>query len=330
MHVDKDQTFPNSMSVPSRASFVVRATSKEDVTEAVVLAKKEGLPLWPLGDGTNILPGDPLKAVVLILDIKGMEEKDGALQIAAGEKWDDAVEFAANKNLSGIEALSAIPGKAGAAPIQNIGAYGAEVADTLVSVEAYDREEEKFVVLNKAECQFGYRDSLFKQNKGKFIVTAIQLQLSKDPPKVPKYKDVENYFSERHNPSPTLRQIREAIIEIRKNKLPDPKTTPNCGSFFKNPFVDKNVAEKLKLQFPEMPVFPASNKIKLSAGFLIEQAGFKGQKIGKIEVYKHNALVLTNPERADFSDLLLAKETIQKSVLAKFGIMLEPEVNIIQ
>jgi len=330
MIVDKDSAFPNSMSLPSHASFVVYAKSKEDVAEAVALAKREQLPILAMGDGTNLLPSTLTKAVVLILDNRGIKEEDNILTVQAGEKWDDVVKFAVERGLSGIEALSSIPGKAGAAPIQNIGAYGAEIGDTIEYVEVYDKEKEKFVLLDKEDCEFGYRDSLFKKNKSRFIVVAITLKLSKEPPKIPDYKDVKKYFKDRANTSPSLQEIREAIIEIRKNKLPDPSVVPNCGSFFKNPFVTLEKAKALQTEFPTLSVFPSGERVKIPAGFLIEQAGFKGQKIGNVEIYKNNALVITNPHGATFADIIEAKDTIQQSVLSKFGILLEPEVNIIE
>ncbi|MEK7642722.1 MAG: UDP-N-acetylmuramate dehydrogenase [Patescibacteria group bacterium] len=329
MTVDKDASFPNSMSVATEASFVVHLKTKEDILEIAALARQESLPLIPLGDGTNILPTAKLEAVVAVLGLKGIELDGDILKAQAGENWDQVVAFAVKNNLGGIEALSAIPGKIGAAPIQNIGAYGSDVSNVLEYVEAYDRKKEEFITLSKKECQFEYRDSLFKQNKDRFIVTSIQLKLSRETPKIPDYKDVKNYFAKRNITTPTLLEIREAIIEIRKNKLPDPKVVPNCGSFFKNPFVKKEVVKKLKKIFPNMPTFEQESKMKVPAGFLIEQAGFKGKKIGKIEIYKNNALVLTNPNHASFSDIMKAKDTIQKSVFQKFCIMLEPEVNII-
>ena len=330
MIVDKESTFPNGMALSSKASFVVKIESKKDIIEVSSFAKKEGLPLLALGEGTNIAPNNYFRGVVAILNSKGVEKNKEKLKIQAGERWDDIVRFAVEKDLAGIEALSAIPGKAGAAPIQNIGAYGSEICNTLESLEAYDREKDEFVILSKKDCEFSYRDSLFKKNKDRFIIASITINLSKKILKIPEYRDVQNYFNERRNISPSLKEIREAIIEIRKNKLPDPSIIPNCGSFFKNPFVSKNLATKIKGDFSAIPIFEQNGKIKIPAGFLIDSLGFKGKKLGKIEVYKNNALVLTNPNRASFNDLILAKETIQKEVFTKFGIMLEPEVNIIQ
>lgn len=331
MIVDKEALVPNALSIPSRASFVVCVKSDEEIVEANSFAKKEGLPLIPLGDGTNIVPNDYVKAVVAVLDTKGIEfDRDSNhIKIQAGENWDDIVKLAVENNLSGLETLSAIPGRAGAAPIQNIGAYGAEVSEFLEKVEVYDKENKGFRFLNKKECQFGYRDSLFKKYPERFIITSVSLKLSQDKPKIPDYKDAKNYFNERNNPSPNLREIREAIIEIRKNKLPDPRIIPNVGSYFTNPIVEPEFALTLKNKFPEMPTFPFHNKTKIPAGWLIEQFNLKGAKIGKVETYKNNALVLTNPNKVSFNEIQYAENFIKKEVFTKFGILLEREPRII-
>ena len=330
MLVEKDAIIPNSLSVPSRASFVLHIQSKEQILEACDFAEEEGLPLIPLGDGTNIVPNNYMRGVVAILDTKGLKlDENGYLKVEAGENWDNTVLFSIQNDFTGLEALSAIPGKAGAAPIQNIGAYGSEIADCLQKVEVYDRDKKEFVFLNKTECGFGYRDSVFKKHPEKFIVVSLILKLSKEDPKIPDYKDVKNYFNEKGNVCPTLQEIRDLIISIRKTKLPDPNLIPNAGSFFKNPVATKELAGKIREQFPDLISFPFKNKIKLSAGWLIGQTGFKGGKIGKIEIYKNNALVLTNPNKVGFKEIEFAENFIKKEVFAKFGINLEREPRII-
>lgn len=330
MIVDKNALVPNSFALESMASFVAEIKSDRDVKEIFSFSKEEGLPLLALGDGTNIAPKPFLENIVAIFNTKGIERVGAKLRIAAGVNWDEAVDFSVKVGLSGIEPLSGIPGKCGGAPIQNIGAYGREVSDALENVEIFDTKSEEFKIISKKDCEFGYRDSLFKREKGRFLITHINLNLKKEKPKIPEYKDVKNYFEEKGNVSPSLTEIRNAILEIRQTKLPDPKKVPNCGSFFKNPFVSKTEAEKLKATFPNMPTFESGNLIKIPAGFLIDSLGFKGQKIGKIEVYKNNALVLTNPNQAKFDDLVYAKNKIQETVLKMFGIILEPEVNIFE
>jgi len=329
MIVDKESIVPNSLAVPSMASFVARTRSKAEVVEADNFANKEGLPLIVIGEGTNIVPHDYVKAVVATLDFNGITKAGAQFKIMAGEKWDDAVKISVENNLSGIESLSGIPGKAGAAPIQNIGAYGSEISDCLENVEVYDRTKKEFIILNKKECQFRYRDSLFKKYPENFIIISVNLKLSKEKPKMPKYKDVEEYFNKKNNSTPNLKGIREAIIEIRKNKLPDPNIIPNAGSYFTNPLLGKKEALYIKNKFPEILLFPLENKTKIPAGWLIEKTGLKGAKIGKIEISPGNALVLANPNRAGFEEIMYAENFIIKKVFQKFGITLEREPRII-
>lgn len=329
MYVESEALIPNSFALKSKAQFLLQIKTKADVLDADHLAKEKMLPLLILGSGTNVILPEYVEAVVALTKTKGLKTKDLQIEVQAGEEWDRVVGFAVENNLSGLEALSSIPGKAGSAPIQNIGAYGTEIGDTLVSVEAYDTSKKDFVVIRKKDCGFSYRDSLFKRNPNRFIITSLILELSKESPSIPNYKDVQSYFAKRENPKPKLKEIREAIIEIRQNKLPDYHQIPNCGSFFKNPIVETKLAQKIKLEFPDLPTYPASDKVKLPAGYLIEKAGLKGVNIDNIVVYERNALVLTNPFGASFANLLSAKNKIQKIIFQKFGVTLEPEVNII-
>lgn len=330
IRVDKDGVFPNSFKLTSRASFVAQIKSKGELVEAFNFAKKEGLPLLPVGEGTNITPKPYVKALAALLSIPGLELNSDFFSVSAGEHWDNVVALAVKSGLSGIEALSAIPGKAGASPVQNIGAYGTEMKDVVETVEIFDTKTRDFKILRNKDCKFEYRDSLFKRNPGRFIITNVTLKLSRETPKIPDYKDVKKYFSEKAILAPSLQEIRKAIIEIRSNKLPDPNTIPNCGSFFKNPIVSKEIAEKIKKEFPNLQIFEKDGMFKIPAGFLIDSLGFKGKRIGNIEIYKNNALVLTNPYRASFSDLLFAKSEIEKAVFQRYSIELEPEVNIVE
>lgn len=308
MIIKKETTIPNSLSVPSIASFLVRVNSIKEMREADDFSTKIGLPLLVIGEGTNIVLHDYIKAVVVILDFKGIESNDNCLEIQAGEKWDNVAKFAVDNGLAGIETLSAIPGKVGAAPVQNIGAYGSEVSDYLENVEVYDRTKKEFAILNKKECQFEYRNSLFKKYPENFIVVSITLKLSRQKPEIPEYKDIKNYFNERKNDSPTLKEVRKAIIETRKRKLPDSNIIPNAGSYFINPILEGK---------------------KISAGRLIEEVGLKGAKIGKIEISPNNALILTNPNKAGFEEIIKAENFIKEKVFQKFGILLEREPRII-
>lgn len=345
-----DITNLSSMRLKAYGKCITPLKSKEDVLEFVQKTKENKDKHLIVGGGTNMVFGENTDELVIgKVEIMGKKitkeaEKEIEIEVGAGESWDEFVEFCVDAGYAGIEALSAIPGTVGASPVQNIGAYGQEVKDTILSVTAYSLETNDFVDFSNQECEFSYRNSFFKKNPNKFIISSVtfKLQLLSDLSrrsfakedrinivKIPDYKDVKKYFEDRENAFPTLKEIREAIIEIRKNKLPDPKIIPNCGSFFKNPFVSEEVVNKIKVGFPSLPTFQEENLFKIPAGFLIDSLGFKGQKLGNITVYKNNALVLTNPERASFQDLLDAKELIQKSVFDRFGIMLEPEVNII-
>lgn len=335
-----DITNLSSMRLKAYGKYITPLKSKADILEFVQRAKENKEKHLVVGGGTNMVFGENTKELAVgKVEIMGRNiiketEKEIEIEVGAGEMWDEFVEFCVDAGYAGIEALSAIPGTVGASPVQNIGAYGQEVKDTILSVTAYSLETNNFVNFSNQECEFSYRNSFFKKNPNKFIISNVTFKLQllsgrRNVVKIPDYKDVKKYFEDRENDSPTLKEIREAIIEIRKNKLPDPRIIPNCGSFFKNPFVSEEVVGKIKEEFPNLPTFPEQDLVKVPAGFLIDSLGFKGQKLGNITVYKNNALVLTNPECASFQDLLDAKELIQKSVFDRFGIMLEPEVNII-
>ncbi len=239
--------------------------------------------------------------------------------------------FAVSKDLSGIEALSAIPGTAGATPIQNVGAYGADVSGVLVSLRAYDTKENKFVVFSNEDCRFGYRDSMFKhEGKGRYIISEITICLSKELPNVPQYPGVAEYLAKNNIRAASLLDIRKAIISIRANKLPDPKEIASVGSFFKNAFVPKEQAEKLKAEFPTLAVFPVNEKIsKVGAGSLIDTLGMKGKRFGSLSVYKGNALVLVNEGGATRAELTELVSKIIKDVQEKFGIALETEPELL-
>jgi UDP-N-acetylmuramate dehydrogenase len=307
MLVDKESAILNSISISAIASFVAKIESKTEIAEIDHFSKKEKLPLIILGEGTNIIPREYVKAVIAHIDFKGINAKDVYLQAQAGEKWDDVVKFSVEHNLSGLEALSGIPGTCGAAPVQNIGSYGTEISNCLESVEVYDRKNKSFAILNNNECNFGYRNSLFKNFPERFVIVSINLKLSKEKPEMSKYKDMVEYFLEK-NDVPNPKEIREAILNIRKNKLPAPAVTPNAGSYFLNPIVKGE---------------------KISAGKLIEGAGLRGAKIGPIQISSNNALILTNPNRAGFKEIAYAENFIIQKVFQKFGITLEREPRII-
>lgn len=315
--------------------------SKDDLNYFYAIAEKKleykNLPIFILGGGSNIVFSDGvLDVLALKVEIKGFEiinEEDNYvdIKIGAGENWDYIVNKTVEMGLQGFEALSAIPGTIGATPVQNVGAYGVEVKDVILEVEVFDTTDNKIKYLSSIDCKFGYRDSIFKNEmKGKYIIISVIYRLSKNAPIIPKYPDVLKYFEEREIENPTLMQIRDAIIFIRKNKLPNPSEIPNVGSFFKNPIVLNEIAERIKVEYPNAKFFIIDdNYKKISAGWLIENAGLKGKSFGNVSVYNKNALVLVNNGSATKYDLLKARDEIMSIVNEKFGIILEQEPEII-
>ena len=290
-----------------------------------------------LGGGSNILLLKPNTDPVILIDIKGIEilkEEDAyaLVKFGAGEIWHDAVLWAIENNLGGIENLSLIPGKCGAAPMQNIGAYGVEIKDVLHSVTAYDTESNSELVFHNEECGFGYRTSNFKTIwKGRMVITSIILKLTKDGYHVlnDSYGAVTNHLKENRITQPSIVDLGEVISDIRRQKLPDPKVLGNSGSFFKNPIVSKEKANQLLVSYAKMPTYPVdADMVKLSAGWIIDQCGLKGQRVGDAGTYKNQALVLVNHGNATGKEIHEFSKQVQSNVKEKFGIELEPEVNI--
>lgn len=311
--------------------------SENKIPEALKFAKNHNTHLFILGGGSNLVFADNVIDILAVkMEIKGfgiLNDTDNYtdIKIGAGENWDNFVAKTVNMGLSGIESLSAIPGTVGATPVQNVGAYGTEVKNTILSVEVFDTKENIITSISNKDCKFGYRDSIFKNEaKGRYVITAVIYRLSKKMPEIPNYHDVKKYFIENNINNPTLLQIRDAIIDIRRLKLPNPKEIPNVGSFFKNPIVDKNIAHKIKEEYRDAKFFPVNEKFtKIPAGWLIENAGLKGKSFGSISIYDKNALVLVNNGNATNDDLILAKNEIIKIVFDKFGITLEQEPEMI-
>ncbi len=277
-----------------------------------------------------------------------LDEEIELVTIDAGLEWDKAVEQTVEMGLSGLEALSWIPGLVGASPVQNIGAYGAEAKDTIHIVHTYDMKEKKFVDFENKDCEFEYRNSIFKKNPGRYFIYVVTFSLlkisAKTTPSVPQYKDVISYFETKKITSPTLQEIREAIIYIRKAKLPDPKETPNAGSYFGNPIVSKEIADDLLEKFPNMPMFdfnpspsviPAKAGIqsendekqekKLFAGWLIDKAGLKGYEKGNFSIHKDHALVIIGNGKGNLTELLEFENHIKQKVFEMFGVELVRE-----
>lgn len=325
-----------TFSMGGQARYFSIATSATDLPALLKFAVDNNVKTFILGGGSNIVVTDePLEMLVIKMEIGGIEiidppaggkPKYSLVKVGAGVDWDKLVAWAVKHDLAGIEALSAIPGTCGAAPVQNIGAYGAEFKDVCESVEVFDTQTGELAILLNKDCQFTYRDSIFKHQPGHYIITSITLKLNKIKPKAPAYPGVKDWFTKHKITSPTLADIRKAITEIRWSKLPKPSETPNVGSFFKNPIVDKKTFKDLEKKWPEIVNFPAeNNKIKLGAGWLIDQCGLKGFTRDSLSTYENNALVIINNGQATFDELTAFVREITRTVNNRFGITLEVE-----
>lgn len=322
----------NSFGVDQRAAHLVEFETAEDLRTFFAA----GIPgRWTvLAGGNNILFTEDYDGVLLTPAARqiALVSDDGdevRLRVDAGVEWDDLVEWAVQRGLWGIENLSLIPGKAGAAPVQNIGAYGCEAKDAIRRVEMYCVETGTVLTLDAAHCGFGYRESVFKHDlKGRAIITAVEIALSHTPRPRLGYGDVEREVEARGGA--TLRNIREAICSIRRAKLPDPAVLGNAGSFFKNPVVEASVAENLLKAYPDMPHYPApEGREKLAAGWLIDRAGMKGHRAGNVGVHERQALVIVNHGGATGGEVIAFARTVQARVREKFGIEIDTEVNIL-
>ncbi len=328
------------MGLGGPAAHLVEVTDRTEVREALAWAEARQLPAVMIGGGSNIIWGDAgFPGLVIIDEIPGYEvfeedESNVYLTLGSGEPWDRVVERSVVAGLTGIEALSLIPGTTGATPIQNVGAYGQEIAQTLATVQAFDKQTGKFVNLAAADCGFSYRNSRFKTgpDRGRFFITSITLGLRKGNPQPPFYASVQDYFAANNITEYTPAALREAVIAIRNSKLPDPAVVRNTGSFFANPIIDESRFFDLHEKFQNMPHWKAGgSKTKLSAAWLIEQAGFKDyhdQETG-MATWPKQPLVLVNETAKSTADLLSFKQKITDAVQAKFGITLEQEPELI-
>lgn len=322
----------NSFGVDQQAARLVEFETPEDLRTLFAAGIPEK---WTvLAGGNNILFTRDYDGVLLTPVAQGITllSDDGdevRVRADAGVEWDDLVEWAVGRGLWGIENLSLIPGKAGAAPVQNIGAYGCEAKDAIRRVEMYCVETGAMLTLDAAHCGFGYRESVFKHDlKGRVIITAVEIALTHTPRPRLGYGDVEREVEARGGA--TLRNIREAICAIRRAKLPDPAVLGNAGSFFKNPVVGAAAAERLLAEYPDMPHYPApEGRVKLAAGWLIDRAGMKGRRKGAVGVHERQALVLVNHGGATGGEVIAFAHEVQERVRGKFGIEIDTEVNIL-
>ena len=323
----------NSFKINAIAENFVSVNSIDELVE--VLKLKEYPSKYILSGGSNILITKNIKGLVIHINIKGIHEeskKNNITEIVAfaGENWHSLVQWCLKRDLGGIENLSLIPGSVGAAPIQNIGAYGTELKDVLISCDAINRETGKIKTFNNKNCQFEYRTSIFKKSTN-YIVISIKLKLTNKKHNLNlSYKGIQDKLDESNIKIPTIQDISSAVIKIRNEKLPDPDKIGNSGSFFKNPIVSIAKIEELKANFNNVPFYSFhKNKYKIPAAWLIEKAGFKGKTFGDYGVHKDQALVLVNYKSAKGSDILNLSISIQKAVKLIFDIELEAEVSII-
>lgn len=327
------------MRLGGTADFVCEAKTRQDLAEAEAWAESRELPIRVIGSGSNIIWRDEgFKGLLVINRIRGLkkitEDNDSVTyQIGAGEDWDLIVDQLVGLGLSGIECLSLIPGTAGATPIQNVGAYGQEIADTLVELEAYDRMEKEFVVLSNEQCAFGYRTSRFKTtDSGRFLISTITLKLRKSAPVGPFYDALQKYLDDKKIKEPSLAQIRKAVIAIRSQKLPDPAKTPNNGSFFANPIIDKRHYKVIKSAYKDVKAWELDGgKYKVSAAWLLDKAGFKGKRDYEtgMNTWKNQPLVLVNEKATSTTDLLKFQDKITTKIFELFQINLEREPEIL-
>lgn len=326
----------NTFGIDVNAKGYTHFKSESELLEILNNEECKKLPKLILGGGSNILFTKDFDGLVLHNQIKGIEiigQNDTSVYIkaGAGELWHDLVLYTVARGFGGLENLSLIPGCVGAAPVQNIGAYGVEIKDCMESLEAIHIATGDKAVFTNQDCLFGYRDSIFKQHfKGKFVITNVFFKLEKNPHLNISYGAITDTLKEMNVFKPTVKDVSDAVIHIRKSKLPDPTVTGNAGSFFKNPEIPEEQFASLKLQYPTIPSFPCEpGKVKVPAGWLNEQCGWKGKVIGNAGVHKNQALVLINCGKASGEEIKNLSLEIKKSVTEKFGIELETEVNIL-
>lgn len=326
--------------IDESAEHFVNVTSLDEMKACCLLCQEEKIPLHILGGGSNILLTNSLKGLTVHNNIKGIQiidENDTHIEIqfASGEIWHECVLWCVERNYGGIENMSLIPGTIGAAPIQNIGAYGVELKDVFVELEALHLQHQTLKKFTLSECQFGYRDSIFKQaEKGNYFILSVTLRMSKHPTCNIQYGQITEELAKLQKSEFTIQDVSKAVMTIRQSKLPDPAVIGNAGSFFKNPVIDETHYQQLKLKYPSIPGYVSGSYMKIPAGWLIEHSGpneqesWKGYTENEIGVHKQQALVLVNYGHAKGEMIFHLSERIIASVLQKFDIQLEREVNI--
>lgn len=324
----------NSFGINATASLYAAPESEEALVKILENYAYDQMPFLVLGEGSNILFKGDFEGLILRPAMKGVEllmenEQEVLVRVGAAENWDNWVSLAIRNRWFGLENLSLIPGSVGSAPVQNIGAYGVELKDFFERVDAWDLQQNKHVQLDGPSCRFAYRSSIFKHEfRGRYIITQVVFRLRKQEQLQLKYGSVQERFSKAGGT--TAQDLRDVIIAIRRQKLPDPLDFGNAGSYFKNPLVDRTVFKCIRVEYPEIPNYPdAANQVKIPAAWLIEQAGWKGKRIGNVGTWPTQALVIVNYGKASGQEILDFSEKLRLDVDKKFGIYLEREVNVI-
>ncbi|MCL2021977.1 MAG: UDP-N-acetylmuramate dehydrogenase [Betaproteobacteria bacterium] len=325
----------NTLGLPARAEFFASIETREQLAMLARHPDLSRLHHFILGEGSNLVLTGDFPGLVLKMELKGrkLADEDGDyhyVAAAAGENWHAFTQWTLKNGYPGLENLSLIPGTVGAAPVQNIGAYGVEVGDFLYELEAFDCISGEIRRFSAAECQFAYRTSVFKQEGwhllGRYAILGVVFRLPKHWRPRAGYGDIEARLQERGIRTPTPQQVAETVMGIRREKLPDPVKLPNVGSFFQNPVVAQNLAAALTSAYPDLPAYPqADGNVKLAAGWLIEKAGWKGRNLGPVGMHEAQALVLVNRGGARFADVQNLARAVREAVFARFGIHLEPE-----
>ncbi|REC63626.1 UDP-N-acetylenolpyruvoylglucosamine reductase [Chryseobacterium pennae] len=327
----------NTFGVAAKAKYFVESNNIEELKDALTFSKEKSLPLLLLGGGSNILLTKDFDGLAIQLNLKGISEEDLneneiLVTAKAGENWHEFVMYCLNKNYGGLENLSLIPGNVGTSPMQNIGAYGTEIKDVFVNCQVLDLENLELKNFNLEECRFGYRDSIFKkEGKGRYIILEVTFKLTKKDHRIKtEYGAITSELEKMGIENPSIQDVSKAVITIRQSKLPDPKIIGNAGSFFKNPTIPLVQFETLKSKFDNIQGYPNGNVVKVPAGWLIEQCGWKGKQIGNVASHKLQSLVIINATGdATGKEIFDFSTEIINSVKDKFGIELEREVNII-
>jgi UDP-N-acetylmuramate dehydrogenase len=336
MEISENSSLQNlhSFGCNEKANYFAKIGSMETIEKSIQWAKEKNIPYLILGAGSNILFTKTFEGLVLKMEIMGIKKlketpSEVILEVGAGENWHHFVSYCVQKGWGGVENLSLIPGTVGAAPIQNIGAYGVEAKDSIASVTAYDTQSAQFITLQNSDCAFAYRTSLFKKDTTRYIISSVQFVLQKQPIFRTEYGAIKEVLHQKNNKQPSVEAIANAVIQIRSEKLPDPKKLGNAGSFFKNPTITKDLFEVLVTKYPTMIAYPITDDTyKIAAGWLIEACGWKGIQKGSVGCYEKQSLVIVHYNNGPGIEIFNFSEEIIQSVLTKFEILLEREVVI--